>query len=95
MVGPDLNSIQVVSWINMPVDSNKWHTVVRKCFTKRRNFWTADLLDFHEGIQTTWIVTVLMAYGFFIQRMKLGLGDLLVSWVHGLRGSSFWAWVVC
>jgi len=30
----------------------------------------------------------IMAYGFFIQRTYFGLGGLLVSWVHGIRGSA-------
>jgi hypothetical protein len=48
-----VSGIQVVGWINLAKDSDKQQVLVNKGFVNGGNFWSGDLLTFHEGLRST------------------------------------------
>jgi hypothetical protein len=48
-----VSGIQVVDWINLAEDSDKWQVLMNKGFANWGNFWSGDLLNFHEVLRFT------------------------------------------
>lgn len=61
--------IQVVDWINLTEDSDKRQVLASKSFVNWGNFWSGELLTFHEGLRSTQIATV-WDYGLWILHLK-------------------------